>query len=73
MFSLLKDNDNFTQFSQSGRWSREETLLKCFAIPPAFPTPEGHTRTIEMRTLIAFKNFVGNEAPWSHDVRLVTI
>ena len=73
MFSLLKDNDNFTWFSKSGRWSRGETLLKCFAIPPAFVTPEEHTRILEMRTLIAFRDFVRNEPPQSCGVGLVTI
>ena len=73
MFSLSKDNDNFTQFSKSGRWSKEETLLKFFVIPPAFLTPEEHAKTLEMRTLIAFRDFVRNEPPQSHNARLVTI
>ena len=73
VMKLLKDNANIISLLQSGRQSSKETLLKYSAIPPAFLTSEGQTKKSEMRTLIAFRNFVRNEPPWSHDVRLFTI
>ena len=60
-------------FLQSGRWSSKETLLKCFTIPPAFLTPEEQTGELDMWTVIAFSDFVRNELPRSHNVRLITI
>ena len=73
MFSLSKDYANILISYSRGRWSSEETSLKYSTIHPTFLTSEGQTKISEMRTLIAFKNFVRNEPPQSHDVRLVTI
>ena len=48
MFSLSKDNANFTLFLTSGWCSRKETLLKCLAIPSTFHKEENQNWQVEI-------------------------